>query len=63
MSQSQVQVKLEPPEEPGIVALNGDDAAEQSDAVNYEVHYDDSASMNGRRLMEAGASGDELGQR
>jgi len=51
LSQSQVQVKLEPPEDGPIVALNGDSPSE-------EDHYH-SNGMNGSSLMETGASEDE----
>ena len=55
LSQSQVQVKLEPPEDGPIIALNGD-------SENGDEHYD-SAGMNGDSLMETGVSEDEVRQR
>ncbi|KAJ7377650.1 hypothetical protein OS493_027728 [Desmophyllum pertusum] len=47
LSQSQVQVKLEPPEDGPIIALNGD-------SESGDDHYD-SAGMNGDCVMETGA--------
>lgn len=47
LSQSQVQVKLEPPEDAPILALNGDS---QSDDGHYH-----STLMNGNGIMETGA--------
>ena len=54
LSQSQVQVKLEPPEDGPIVALNGD--SEPGDD-----HYD-STGVNGDSFMETGVSVDEVRQ-
>ncbi|XP_068714899.1 uncharacterized protein [Montipora capricornis] len=53
LSQSQVQVKLEPPEDGPIVSLNGDSHSE-------EGHYH--SLMNGSGLMETAASEDEAEQ-
>ncbi|XP_078384642.1 uncharacterized protein LOC144667125 isoform X2 [Oculina patagonica] len=55
LSQSQVQVKLEPPEDGPIIALNGD-------SESGDDHYD-STGMNGDTLMETGVSEDEVRQR
>lgn len=55
LSQSQVQVKLEPTEDGAIVAINGDS---QSDDGNYH-----SSHMNGSILMETGSSEEEVRQR
>ncbi|KAJ7377679.1 hypothetical protein OS493_027758 [Desmophyllum pertusum] len=55
LSQSQVQVKLEPPEDGPIIALNGD-------SESGDDHYD-SAGMNGDCVMETGVSEDEVRQR
>ena len=55
LSQSQVQVKLEPPEDGPIVALNGD-------TDSGDDHYD-SSGMNGDSLMETGVREDEVRQR
>lgn len=55
LSQSQVQVKLEPTEDGAIVAINGDS---QSDDENYH-----SSHMNGSILMETGSSEEEVRQR
>ena len=55
LSQSQVQVKLEPPEDGPIVALNGD-------ADSGDDHYD-SNGMNGDSVMETGVREDEVRQR
>jgi len=54
LSQSQVQVKLEPPEDGPIIALNGD--SEPGDD-----HYD-STGMNGDSYMETGVSEEEVRQ-
>lgn len=55
LSQSQVQVKLEPTKDGAIVAINGDS---QSDDGNYH-----SSHMNGSILMETGSSEEEVRQR
>lgn len=55
LSQSQVQVKLEPPEDAPILALNGDS---QSDDGHYH-----STLMNGNGIMETGAIEHEVRQR
>lgn len=53
LSQSQVQVKLEPPEDGPITALNGDSHSEEG-----QYH----SLMNGSSLMETGTSEDEADQ-
>lgn len=51
LSQSQVQVKLEPSEDGPITALNGDSHSEEG-----QYH----SLMNGNSLMETGTSEDEV---
>lgn len=51
LSQSQVQVKLEPSEDGPITTLNGDSQSEES-----QYH----SLMNGSSLMETGTSEDEV---